>query len=379
MVKRARILIVEDQVGPRKSLEMILSPFFETLSVDRGEEALKVLQTQKVDLVTLDLRLPDGHGTDVLRKIKKLYSDTEVIIITGYAELKSAIDAINLGAFSYLLKPFNIGDVISAVNRSIEKKKRLDRLKDFLGDIGNLVGYNIEIGEGIKRLKEDPTLLDKIKKTFERPEQETEQRKQFNNFEFIRTLIDTIEKKDPYANGHSSRVNYYSNLIGQQLKLTDQEREELQIGTYLHDIGKLGIETHVIQKREKYSTEEAAAIKKHPEIGAGLVAPLGPSSNVLSVIRHHHEFFNGTGYPNGIRGKEIPFLARIVAVADAFDAMTSDYPYAYREFLSLDEAKEELERCSGTQFDPEIVNALVHIIEDEKEKLVLKSSILSNL
>lgn len=379
MSKRATVLIVEDQLGPRKSLEMILAPFFEISSVDKGDDALKYLQEKRVDLVTLDLRLPDTSGMDLLRQIKRLHRETEVIIITGYGELKTAIDAINLGAYSYLLKPFNIGDVISAVSRAIEKKTQFDRLKQLLGEIGGLIGFETEIGEGIKKLKEDPTLLDQVKSLFDRPEQEIETRNRINHFEFIRVLIETIEKKDPYAHGHSSRVNYYSNLIAQRLHLSDLEKEELQIGTYLHDIGKLGVDPQILQKRDQYTPEEAAAIKKHPEIGVNLVSPLMLSPNVLSIIRHHHEFFNGRGYPDSIQGDKISLLARIVAVADAFDAMISDYPYEYRKVLSLEDAGEELRRCSGIQFDPEIVKAVSQMIQDEKEKLILKSSIFSNL
>jgi putative two-component system response regulator len=371
-VKRARILIVEDQLGPRKSLEMILNPFFETSSVDKGEEALKQLQQQNVDLVTLDLRLPDIHGVDLLRQIKRLYQNTEVIIITGYGELKSAMDAMNLGAACYLLKPFNIGDVISAVNRVLEKKKRFDQLKAFLSEIGNMIGFDIGIGEGLKKLKEDPSLGEKIKQTFTLSGQEIEQANRVNYFEFIRILIETLEKKDPYARGHSGRVNYYSGLIAQQINLTPLEKEDLQMGTYLHDIGKLGINQQIIQKREKYTPEEAAELKRHPEIGVNLVEPLSTSPNVLSVIRHHHEFYDGGGYPDGIKGERISHLARIVAVADAFDSMTCDYPYKYRKAFALEEAGTELKRCSGTQFDPEIVDVLTQIIRDEKDKLVLK-------
>jgi putative two-component system response regulator len=374
-VKRARILIVEDQLGPRKSLEMILNPFFDTSSVDKGEDALKYLKQQSVDLVTLDLRLPDIRGVDLLRQIKRAYQNIEVIIITGYGELKSAMDAMNLGASCYLLKPFNIGDVISAVNRAIDKKKRFEQLKAFLSEVGNLIGFDIGIGEGLKKLKEDPSLLEKIKQAFTLSGQEIEQENRVNYFEFIRILIETLEKKDPYARGHSSRVNYYSNLIAQQLNLTPLEKEELQMGTYLHDIGKLGISQQIIQNRNKYTPDEAAALKRHPEIGVNLIEPLSPSPNVLSVIRHHHEFYDGSGYPDGFKGKEIPLLARIVGIADAFDSMTCDYPYEYRKTLSLEEAGTELQRFSGKQFDPDIVKVLTQIIRDDKEKLVLKPAI----
>lgn len=378
MSKRARILVVEDQIGPRKSLEMILSPFFEVMSVDSGEKALPLLQNQALDLVTLDLRLPGIGGIDLLRQLRRLHVDVEVIIITGYGELATAREAISLGASCYLLKPFNFGDVLSAVNRAVEKKKQVDRLKDFLGQLGVMVGLQVEVEAGIKKLKDDPSLLEKVKKMFDQTEQELEEQKRMNQFEFFRVLIDTIEKKDPYAQGHSGRVNYYANLIAQRLNLSEQEKEDLQIGTYLHDIGKLGIDTEIVRKKEKYTAEEMEVIKKHTEIGTSLVAPLSLSPGILSIIRHHHEHFVGGGYPDGIQGGEISLLARIVSVADAFDAMVSDYPYEYRKVLSLDEAVNELKYCTHVQFDPDVVNALLHVIQQEKEKIILKSTLFSN-
>lgn len=379
MARRPQILIVEDQLGPRKSLEMILSPYFDVLTVDSGEKGLKVLQERPVDVVTLDLRLPDRHGIDVLRQIKRLHADVEVIIITGYGEFKTALDALHLGASSYLLKPFNMGDVLTAVNRAAGKKRQIDQLKDFLLKIGEVVGVKKEISQGIKLLEEDRSLLENVKKMFERTEQEIEEERRVSHFDFIRALIDTVEKRDPYAYGHSSRVNYYSYLIGQRLGLTDLEKEELQIGAYMHDIGKLGIDPQVIQKTGEYTAEEMDAIKKHPEIGINLVAPLNLSPNVLALIRHHHEYYLGKGYPDGIGGEDIPLLARIVAVADAFDAMVSDYPYEYRKVLSLEEAVGELNHCSGVQFDPMVVKALTETIEEEHDRILLKSALFADL
>lgn len=379
MLKRARILIIDDQLGPRKSLEMILSPFFEIFSVESGDKALRVLQEQKFDVVTLDLRMPGMDGIEILRHIKRVYGDLEVIIITGFGELSTAREAINLGAACYLLKPFNFGEVLSAVNRAVEKKKQVDRLKNFLTEMGGIIGFDVEIGKGIRHLRDDPSLLEKVKKTFDQTDQEMEAAQQMNYFEFFRVLIETIESKDPYAQGHSSRVHYYSNLIAHRLNLSQQEKEELQIGSYLHDIGKLGVEPRIIRKKEKYTPEELELIKKHTETGVALVAPLSLSQNILDVIRHHHEHYAGGGYPDGIQGQQISIVTRIVSVADAFDAMVSDYPYEYRKVFSLEEAVAELKRCAFVQFDPDVVNALLQTIEEEKEKLILKSSLISNL
>ena len=378
-MKRARILIVEDQLGPRKSLEMTLSPFFEIFSVESGSEALSLLEKEQIDVATLDLQLPGISGIDILRQMRRLYGDLEVIIITGYGNLTTATEAMSLGASCYLLKPFDFGEVLTAVNRAVEKKRQVDRLKGFLVEIGAIVGLQTEPGKGIEKLKEDRSLLEKVRKMFDQSGQELENTKRMNHFEFFRILIETIEKKDPYAQGHSSRVNYYSNLIAQRLSLTPQEKEDLQIGTYLHDIGKLGIDTQTLRKKGKYTPEELKIMKKHTEIGVNLVSPLLLSPDVLAIIRHHHEHYFGNGYPDGIQAKGISILARIVAVADAFDAMISDYPYEYKKALSLEEAASELKHCAHVQFDPDVVNAFILTIEEDREKLLLKSSIFSDL
>lgn len=376
--KHAQILIVEDQLGPRKSLEMILSPYFDVLTVDSGEKALALLQEKPIDVVTLDLRLPDLCGIDVLRQVKRLKGDVEVIIITGYGEFKTALDALHLGASSYLLKPFNMGDVLTAVNRAAGNKKQMDQLKGFLIKIGEMIGAEKALSQGIKLLEEDRSLLESVKQMFERTDHEIEEQRRVSHFDFIRAVIDTVERKDPYAYGHSSRVNYYSYLIAQRLGLTDSEKEALQIGAYMHDIGKLGIDPQIVQKKGEYTAEEMEEIKKHPDIGVNLVAPLNLSPDILALIRHHHEYYTGKGYPDGIGGEDIPLLARIAAVADAFDAMVSDYPYEYRKVLSLEEAVAELKHCSGIQFDPKVVNAMIETIEEEHDRILVKSALFAD-
>jgi putative nucleotidyltransferase with HDIG domain len=157
-------------------------------------------------------------------------------------------------------------------------------------------------------------------------------------------------------------------LIAQKLNLSQEELDDLQIGALLHDIGKIGIENKVILKGAKFDDRELQMARRHPEMGVELVAPIGLSPRVTSVIRHHHEFFDGTGYPDGLKGEAIPLLARIVSLAEVFDAMVSDRPY--RKALSLSEATKELKRCSGTQFDQKLVDILIKLIEERGESFL---------
>ena len=358
---------------------MILKVTYNIIFAENALQAREKLEEQDFDLVTLDLRLPDANGVDLLKEIKRVRPDVEVIIITGFGDLKSSMEAIKAGAYSYLLKPYNIGEVLSLVNRAVEKKKHIDLLKEFLTEIGEILDLNSDTGKGITLLKEDKSVLNRVRNLFNRSEAEAEYQKRVNHFDFIRILIETTERDDPYASGHTSRVNYYCSLIAHRLELTDEEKEELQYGAYLHDIGKLGIDQRIMRKRDRYTPEEAEMVKRHPKIGVALVSPLALSKNVLSAIEHHHEFYNGGGYAENVKARDLPLITRIVTVADAFDGMTSDYPCKYRKVLSLEEAVEELKKCSGNQFDPDVVTALLQNIENDKEKIILKSSILSSI
>jgi putative nucleotidyltransferase with HDIG domain len=186
----------------------------------------------------------------------------------------------------------------------------------------------------------------------------------------VRVLSETLESKDPFTHGHSSRVNYYSNLLAQKLDLSQAELRDLQVGAYLHDIGKLGVDTKIIYKEGPFTREELLLMRKHPEIGVELVSPIGLSHRVTSIIRHHHEFYDGSGYPDGLKGEAIPLITRIVSTSESFDAMVTDRPY--RKALPLNEIIAELKRYAGVQFDPYLVQLLLQIIEEKGEDIFPK-------
>jgi HD-GYP domain-containing protein (c-di-GMP phosphodiesterase class II) len=186
----------------------------------------------------------------------------------------------------------------------------------------------------------------------------------------LKVLTSAIEAKDPYTRGHSSRVNEYSKAIGVELGLSEEQLEFLQYAALLHDVGKIGIDEKILRKPGKLEKMEWGTVKEHPLMGARLIEPIELFSRILPFVIHHHEAFDGDGYPRGLRGSEIPFEARIIAVADAFDAMTSDRPY--RKAYSDNAALEELKEKAGIQFDPMVVEAFLAVIQ--KKKIVFKKN-----
>ena len=185
--------------------------------------------------------------------------------------------------------------------------------------------------------------------------------------DMIQTLRYTVEAKDPYTRGHSDRVSEYSVLIGEKMGLSEENIKTLRVGGLFHDIGKIGIPDSILLKTDKLSDDEYSEIKNHPSIGAHILGAASIFKNIIPIVKHHHERFDGRGYPSGLKGDEIPFLARIAAVADTFDAMTSKR--SYRNALDLQFVKEEIQRCKGTQFDPQIADVFLDILDNNFEKI----------
>ena len=370
MESRQSILIVDDEAGPRESLNMILKPFYGVYSAVDGHQAMDIIRKTDLDMVILDLRMPGFQGTDILREIKKEKARIEVVILTGFGSLKTAVDAVRLGAADYLLKPFNVTEIISVINRIMARKKHRDNLTDYLNELGAMVGCDSTANEVRDSLTNKPALIDSLRKFFNQAVEPGALIHSVNHLEFVRVLSETLENKDPFTHGHSSRVHYYSNLLAQKLNLSQAELRDLQVGAYLHDIAKLGVDTKIIYKEGSFTRQELLLMRRHPEIGVDLVTPINLSQNVVSIIRHHHEFYNGTGYPDGLKGEAIPLLTRIVSTSESFDAMVTDRPY--RKALPLKEIVDELKEFAGVQFDPYLVQLLLEIIEEKGEEILPK-------
>lgn len=366
-VNSPNILVVDDEIGPRESLRMILKPNYNVYAVENGYAAIQMIQQTEMDVLTLDLKMPGMSGIDALKEIRVIDPDVMIIIITGYGTLKSAIEAIRYGVFDYIPKPFNVPEILSIIDKSIQRRKLNLKVKEALGNCSNpqlpkepapdsAIPLQKEIN-GITDFKWDDTNFSNNQ----------------NCLEFAKVLAYTLEEKDPYTSGHSERVCYYSDFISKRLSFPPKERNELQIASYLHDIGKIGISNRFINKKGSLSPTDWAMIKQHTKKSIELLIPLNLPRTILTYIQHHHERYDGTGYPDGLSGEQIPLGARIIAISDSYDSMTSDRPY--RKPLSNGEAKNELVKNAGKQFDPKLVSVFLDVLREMEEVFLVKDHI----
>jgi len=311
---RPKILVVDDNPTNVELICVQLRPFnYEIRKAYDGEQALTSVKADAPDLILLDLMMPRLSGFEVC-KILKNDPQTHlipIVIVTALRELDDKIKAIELGADDFLMKPYN-------------KLELVTRLKSLLR---------------IKQLYDDLDSSESI----------------------VFTLAETLEAKDVYTRGHSERVARYSVMIGEELKMTQTELQELHKGSLLHDIGKVGVRDSILNKEAKLTPEELAHIRTHPARGYEICKHLKSFKNLLPVIRSHHERMDGKGHPDGLKGPDIPIGARICAITDAFDAMTSDRPY--RRGIKPVQAADILEReMNSGQWDPELISLFVNMI-----------------
>ena len=353
------LLVIDDEAGPRDALKVILRPFFNIQTAESASAAIDVLNSQAIDLITLDQKLPDRQGMDLLQDIKHDHANVEVIIITGYGSLKSAMEGIRHGAAGYLLKPFNVTELLSLVNQTLEKKQRLDFLRHFIGTSTGLLGSEPECAQAWKDLLTGYQLIGKPT-VGHTPSSESMP-------DLLPLLSDLLEAKDRQLVNHCSRVSFYATLLANRINLTLPEQKSLALGAFLHDIGNIGPETYRFADDEIVVAEESIGNRHHPERGAKLVLPLALPAEVGQIIAYHHERWDGAGYPFGLQGEGIPQLARIVCLAQTFDHLTADLPG--RTPLSIDDACWQMLAYSGTHFDPKLTELFAHVVKEYKASL----------
>ena len=323
------LLIVDDEAGIRRLLRQKLSgQGYHCKEAGNSEQILYTLETDSVALVILDIKMPGKSGIELLPQIKSGYPDTSVIMATAINEVDVAVQCLKQGADDYICKPFNLEELSLAVKRALEKRHLL-----------------LEIREYQQYLEE-------------RIEEQTGQlRKLF--LSAIEALVSALEAKDEYTGGHSRRVTDIALAIGNELGLSARDMEDLRWGSLLHDIGKVAADPAIQNKPGKLTREEYEHIMTHVPVGFEIVRPL-VNEQITQMIEHHHDHYNGGGLHQLIVGDDIPLGARILAIADAFDAMISDRPY--RSAMSMTQIVEEIKRCAGTQFDPIVVAAFLNTV-----------------
>lgn len=366
MAEKATVLIVDDERGPRESLRMILSPTFRVLGARSGSEALEQLRSEPVDVVTLDLRMPGMTGEEVMRTVREEFPHVEIIVVTGCASLESATEGIRFGICDYLQKPFDVVQVTAAVTRALVRRRARTGLITFLEALGEAVGRDQDATAILDEVQRSQKMRGKLRLLFgdrallsQDPHDGPEPQQ---TVEFLEVLAETIETKDRFMRGHARRVAFYASLIAERLALPAETQERLRISAFLHDLGKVGVPTDLLLRAGALEPVERALVERHPVIGAHLLKPLDLPAIIPVTIRHHHEWWDGSGYPDGLAGEEIPFEARIVSVADAFDAMSCDRPY--RQALRREILVSEFKRYSAVQFDPAITAVFLEIVAE---------------
>ena len=329
-IGRMSVLVVDDDESIREMCYRALTNRDLDVTVaEDGEEALKKIQKKTFDIVLTDLSLPIIGGIELLKEIRKSYPSIDVIIMTGHPELEVAVDCMKKGAYDYLVKPFDVDYLSVTVDKCLSKRLIQQKLSEV---------QKIRIELEYAKREMERTYLDTLK-----------------------ALANAIELRDMYTETHSETVSKNARLVAINMKLTGDEIKDVELSALLHDIGKIAIPDKILLKPGKLTIEEFEIMKKHSELGMNIIKHIGFLKDALPNILHHHEQYDGNGYPKKLAGKNIPLGARIVNVADSYHAMVSERPY--RGALSREEALKELEKCSGTQFDPEIVKVFLNIIK----------------
>jgi putative two-component system response regulator len=333
----ASCLIVDDEPAVRRSLaRMLTAQGFNCYQAGTGREGLEVLdQTGEIPLIISDMRMPELDGMGFLEAVRQRFPDSSVIMLSGMSETTTAVDCLHLGAADFLLKPISLGELQARVTRALEKRALVLQNRFY-------------------------------QQNLERQVQEQAQRIQELFLQGVQMLARALEAKDAYTRGHSIRVSRYAVATAARLGFEGAGLDGIRLGGELHDIGKIGTREAVLHKPGRLTAEEFRQITEHPALGEKMLSPLAHDSpDVLRIVRSHHERLDGRGFPDGLRGEKIPIEARIVAVADSFDAMTTRRPY--RESRPAEDAMSELRRVAGTQLDPQAVEAFVAAFPDPRE------------
>jgi len=335
------ILIVDDEINNLQLLKRTLRGKYKILTASNGLEGLEMLKSNisDISLIVSDHKMPIMEGTKFLEEANSIAPDVIKILLTGFSDIEIITDAVNkCNLFQYILKPFNPDELQEIVRNGIDK-------------------FDLASSKSL--------ILKDLKELF---------------YKTIKSIACALDAKDPYTHGHSMRVTLYSIILAKELNAPEFQLESIEMAGLLHDIGKIAIPQAILCKPGRLTDDEFVIMKSHPENSEKLIASIKKLHDVSPGIKHHHERWDGRGYPDKLAGEDIPFAARIIAIADTYDAMTSTR--SYRKALDHDIAIDEIQKCAGTQFDPALAQKFVEIeniiraAKDNPEEFYLQYSSL---
>ena len=344
---KPRLLIVDDEAEVRSVLNDLLGDTYQCSQAPSAEEALAQLRERDYQLVISDITMSGMSGLEMIAHVKVISPDTVIVMISGMQTIESAINALRLGAFDYLMKPFDLRQAEAAVTRALEHHELIAAKRRY--------EYHLE-----ELVEQRTAELDEALASLEKAYRST-----------LKALTAALETRDAETHGHSERVVTFSLRLGREYGLGASEMKALEFGSLLHDIGKIGVPDAILRKPAKLTDEEWVRMREHPRHGQQILRGIKFLEGAARVVAQHHEKWDGSGYPLGLRAEEIDVCARIFAVADAFDAITSDR--VYREGRSYEAAARELDEWSNRQFDPKVVEAFHRVPKEDWEELRQRS------
>ena len=338
--KRYKILIVDDEEDNLALLYRTLRSKYDVTKAHSAIEALEILNTETFDCILSDHKMPIMDGVEFLKRVNEIQPRTMRLLVTAYSDVKILIDAINYAKiYRYIKKPYSPDELLMIVESALEC-------------------YQLKI--------DNENLINDLKDLFSGT---------------VKAIIEALDAKDSFTLGRSRRVAYYAAKIVNKLALKPSEVSQIELAGLLHDIGMIGVAESILNKTQKLTDEEYEKIKMHVHYSVKILEDIKQLYDITEIIKYHHEYYNGCGYPYGLKGEEIPLGSRIIAIADAFDSMVSNR--AYRKSLSADEALNIIKQCAGKQFDPNLVQIFEQILPeamaeiDKQEKLDKEKQLFS--
>src|SRR2546422_744384 len=332
------VLSVEHDHQAREVLHQIfVSAGYNCLLANDGREGVEAFKAGRPPLVVTDLTMPGITGVELLQQVRAVDDDVAVIVLTGAADVKTAIASLKLGAHDFIMKPVNMDELLIATERALERRQLLIDRREYHKNLERRV---------VEATRDLASKHSQLQETYRAT---------------LEALGSALDTRDVGTESHSRRVHGYALATARAYGVPEKDMTDLAHGVLLHDIGKIGIPDAILLKPGPLTPEEWQIMRRHPEIGKQLVEKIPFLRGAVPIVYAHHEKWDGTGYPRGLKGEEIPLGARIFMVVDAFDAITFDRPYSKAQ--TIDAAKAEIKRCSGKHFDPGVVTAFFQVPE----------------